>query len=62
VNATLTFLAGQTSTSIIITSRGDEIAEIDEDFVVRLSTPTSGLMIGEVRSATIVISDDDCEV
>lgn len=59
VSTNLTFQAGQTSERIVIGIVDDDTAEINENFVLRLSSPTNGLRIGPNSQATVVILDDD---
>ena len=40
----------------------DSVVEVEEDFFASLSSPSSGLLLGEVRSALIFIGDNDGKV
>ena len=59
VNTNLTFQAGQTSESILISIVNDDTAEINEEFELLLSSPTNGLTMDPNGIATVVIFDDD---
>ena len=59
VSGTLTFEAGQTEAFISLTAVGDEGVEADENFIVSLSTPTSGAEVEADGIAGVLINDDD---
>jgi hypothetical protein len=54
----LTFAIGDVEKDIAIEIRGDTTVEQDEDFIVTLSTPTSGLIIGVATIVGKIINDD----
>jgi large repetitive protein len=56
-SGTLTFTAGQTSTTMDVTTNGDGIAELDEPFVVALSSPTNAT-IGDGQGAGTIVDDE----
>ncbi|MBL8397830.1 MAG: M10 family metallopeptidase C-terminal domain-containing protein [Candidatus Accumulibacter sp.] len=57
-SGTLTFQIGETEKIIQIAVRGDTTVESDEGFVVKLSSPTSGLMIGTASATSTILNDD----
>ena len=62
-SGTVTFLAGDTSQTILLSIHGDEETESDEDFTLSLTDPqgmrfSSGLPSQEI---TLLIQDDDAE-
>ncbi|HMW16620.1 MAG TPA: M10 family metallopeptidase C-terminal domain-containing protein [Accumulibacter sp.] len=60
-SGTLTFQVGETEKIVQIAVRGDTAVESDEGFVVTLSSPSSGLVIG-TASVTGTIRNDDVSV
>ena len=58
-----TFTAGNTAATVVIPINNDDIAELDEDFTVTLSVPSSsaslGVTVGPAGTASITITDDD---
>ncbi len=57
-NGTLTFAIGETSKPISVTINGDTLVEPDEAFVVNLTTPTGGAIIGDGQGAGTIRNDD----
>ena len=57
----LTFAAGETSKSVDVTVTGDDIDELDETVVVRLSSPSNATLTGGATTldGTGTINDDD---
>lgn len=58
-NALLEFAFGETTKSISIALVNDSVAEALETFSVKLSSPSPGLVLGDIPEATIVVRDDD---
>jgi hypothetical protein len=56
-SGTATFLAGQTSASVMVDLSDDSTYEGNEDFVVNLANP-SGLVIGDGQGLGTIIEDD----
>ena len=58
---TLTFNPGETSKSVAVTVRGDNIDELDETVVVRLSSPSNATLTGGATTldGTGTINDND---
>jgi len=56
---TLTFAAGITSQTIMVTIVDDILVEVDETFTLRLTAPTGSATIGISNTSTITIIDDD---
>jgi Ca2+-binding RTX toxin-like protein len=54
----VTFLPGETTKTIIVDVSGDQAVEFDEGFAVKLSNPSTGLVLG-TSSATSTIQNDD---
>ena len=61
VGDTLTFAPGVTSQSVAVTVRGDDIDELDETVVVRLSSPSNATLTGGATTldGTGTINDND---
>ena len=57
-NGTLTFAAGATRRTVVVSTQADTVVEGDETFTVTLSNP-SGALLGSTFSATGTIQDDD---
>ncbi|MGD9884536.1 MAG: Calx-beta domain-containing protein, partial [Reyranella sp.] len=55
---TLTFEAGETSKTVMVNVSGDTLLEADESFVLDLSAPSSGLVIGTASAAATILNDD----
>ena len=55
---TVTIPAGSVSTDIIIDVIGDEIAELEEQFLVQLSGPSPGLVLGDTEASVTLVNDD----
>ncbi len=60
-NGTLTFAPGVTSQSVAVTVSGDDIDELDETVVVRLSSPSNATLTGGATTldGTGTINDND---
>jgi hypothetical protein len=56
-SGTITFVAGQTTATIVVSIIGDSLVEGDETFTITLSDP-AGLTLGRA-TATVTILDDD---
>ena len=56
-SGTLTFVAGTTRKDIAVVVRGDEIDEVDETVVIKLTSPTNATL--GTSTATGTIADDD---
>ena len=56
---TVTFDPGETSKTISIATGDDSIDEHDERFIVRLSSPSSNIVLSELDAAAGVIINDD---
>ncbi len=54
-SGTLTFNAGETSTTLSLSVVNDTRTESDETIVIKLTSPTSGFTIGSNNSATVTI-------
>lgn len=54
----LTFSAGQTSKTISVSVKGDQIAESDETFFVNLSNATVGAQITDAQGRGTILNDD----
>ncbi|WP_051251498.1 Calx-beta domain-containing protein [Paenibacillus harenae] len=59
VSGTLTFAARQWKQSISIAINDDSEIEGDEDFLVVLSNPTNGSVLGNYTDVTVTIADND---
>lgn len=57
-NGTLTFAIGETSKQINVTINGDTLVEPDETFVMNLTTPTGGSIIGDSQGIGTIQNDD----
>ncbi|WP_424134964.1 Calx-beta domain-containing protein [Roseomonas chloroacetimidivorans] len=55
---TVSFAAGETSKSILVSVAGDQTAEADESFTVTLSSPSSGTAISTASSTGTIRNDD----
>src|SRR5438270_1510802 len=58
-SGTLAFADGETSKAFTVPIIDDAIPEGNEFFVVALSAPTNGAIIGNPQAATVTITDDD---
>src|SRR5262249_11206599 len=59
VNATLTFMPGQTTQSVSVPIVGDTLHEANETFTVNLSNPVNGAIASGGGPATGTTTDDD---
>ncbi|MFN5513449.1 MAG: Calx-beta domain-containing protein [Cyanobacteriota bacterium] len=55
---TLAFFPGNTTNIIQITVNGDNIPELDETFMVNLSNPTGGAVLGQSQGVGTIINDE----
>lgn len=55
----ISFAAGESRKSIVISVRSDSLIEDQETFLVSLSNPSGGAVLGARRSTTVTILDDD---
>lgn len=60
-SGTITFVAGDSSEKITITTNEDNEVESDETFTISLSNPSGNLSVGSISSHTVTISDNDFE-
>ncbi|MCO4292163.1 gliding motility-associated C-terminal domain-containing protein [Solitalea sp. MAHUQ-68] len=58
-NGTLTFAAGETSKTIDLTINGDVTVEGNEGFLVNLTGPTGGAVIGDSQGTVTITNDDE---
>lgn len=59
-HGTLSFDPGQTTRTIPVTVRGDDLVELDETFTVHLSNP-AGATIADADGVVTIFDDDDIE-
>jgi len=59
---TVSFAAGETTTTVTVLVSGDSIVEQDESFKVTLSHQSSGLALGSATAAGIIQNDDSATV
>ena len=57
-SGTLTFAAGETSKNVIVNVQGDTLVETNESFLVNLSSPSSGVVIGTGTASGAIVNDD----
>ena len=57
MSQTLTFLPGDTSASFPVMALADQIDELQEQFPLSLSNPSSNAMLGAASTATVFIND-----
>ncbi len=57
-NGTLTFAPGSTLNTIKVTINGDTTIEPDETFLVNLSNPTGGAILGQSQGIGTIINDE----
>ncbi len=58
----VTFAAGETVATVTVSVSGDMMAELDEDFAVELSSPSSGLSLGPSTAVASILNDDTAVV
>ncbi len=56
---TISFAAGETSKTIVVTICNDTLLEGNEAFTATLATPTGGATLGAAATATVTITDDE---
>ena len=61
VSRSLTFVSGDTSSSVTVLINQDEVQEGTEQFTAALTNPTNSLELGSSVTAVIDIADDDSE-
>ncbi|NOT25266.1 MAG: PKD domain-containing protein [Acidobacteria bacterium] len=54
----VTFLAGEVQKTVTITVLGDTVQELNETFVVTLSSPSAGLQLGDAVGVGTILNDD----
>ena len=54
----ITFLAGELQKTVSITVLGDTVQELNETFVVTLSSPSSGIQLGDAVATGTIVNDD----
>ncbi len=54
----VTFLAGEVQKTVTITVLGDTVQELNETFVVTLSSPSAGLQLGDAVGVGAILNDD----
>jgi hypothetical protein len=59
-HGTLTFDPGQTSATVPVTVRGDDVVELDETFTVHLSNPTQAT-VDDADGVVTIYDEDDTE-
>jgi hypothetical protein len=57
-SGTITFAAGETTKNVVVNVQGDTQAEANENFLVSLSAPSSGVVIGTGSASGIIVDDD----
>ena len=55
----VTILAGESSTSVVVTINGDTDVESDETFTINLTSVSSGAIDSQAGSATATLTNDD---
>lgn len=58
LSGTVTFAAGQTSSTIDLTVVGDSTVEGDEAFQINLSNPSSGVTFANASASGLIVNDD----
>jgi hypothetical protein len=61
-NGTVTFAAGETSTTVTVSASADPVVELDETFAVTLSNASAGLAIGTALAMATIANDDSSTV
>jgi F5/8 type C domain/Calx-beta domain len=59
VAGTVTFAAGETVKTVVVSVAGDTIGESNETFALNLSAPTSGLALGTASATSTIVNDDN---
>lgn len=57
-SGTVTFAAGQTSQVVTVAVTGDSTVEHRESFMVKLSEPSAGLLLGSISARGTIMNDD----
>ncbi len=57
-SGTVTFAAGETSKTVTVDVQGNTTVETTEAFLVTLSNPSSGLMLGTTTATGTIVNDD----
>jgi hypothetical protein len=55
---TVTFAAGETVKTVVVSVAGDTVAESNESFALNLLSPTSGLALGTASATSTIVNDD----
>ena len=61
VMATLVFETNESTKSIAIAIVDDRVLEGEEDFLIRLATPSDGAVLGSDTQVFVGITDNDCK-
>lgn len=59
IEMSVTFSPEQTRATVTVDTIDDDFVEIEEDFLVSLSNPSSGLRVGEASNALLFLADND---
>jgi serralysin len=54
----VTFVAGEVQKTVTVTVLGDTLQELDETFVLTLSSPSSGIQLGDSVAVGTILNDD----
>ena len=54
----VTFLPGELQKSVTVTILGDTVQELNETFLVTLSSPSGGLELGDAVAVGTILNDD----
>ncbi|MGE0576484.1 Calx-beta domain-containing protein [Reyranella sp.] len=60
-SGTMTFAAGEASTTVTVAVTGDTTVELDEEFTVTLSAPSAGIQLGTASAHGVIQNDDKLE-
>lgn len=61
-SGTVTFAVGETAATIAVETAADDAFELNEDFTVRLSNPSSNAAIGDAEATARLVNDDPLTV
>ena len=62
LTGSVTFLAGESTKSILVTVLGDTLFEASESFSVTLTAPTSGLSLATANTTSTITNDDSAVI